>query len=307
MRKVEIFKVSNYMKKIIYLALIVLFILPVSVLATDTVSGNAVDPRGLTTNTGGSIIPYGYCFGILSQGTRGPQVEDLQTILKSDPTIYPEGLVTGFYGPMTKKAVERLQKKFNLQQTGNLDENTARIIMPCPIDVQLTVASPNGGETWDKAQTHEITWKLSKTVTGGLEPLSVPEISADYFWPRGRIDLIRNDGSLVKHIATVNLAYQSYAWKINSSIPNGSDYKIRIGLGPVIACATVEGKSCPEIWNPKFTFGDESDAVFSITGAETPPCENNKCDSAKIKEAVTTLRAAIEQLQKLLTLLESMS
>src|SRR4030043_768900 len=111
---------------------------------------------------------------------------------------------------MTKKAVERLQKKFNLQQTGNIDENTAKIIMPCPIDVQMTVVSPNGGEAWDKAQTHEITWKLSKTVTGGPEPLSVPEISADYFWPRGRIDLVRNDGSFVKHIATVNLAYQSY-------------------------------------------------------------------------------------------------
>lgn len=37
------------------------------------------------------------------------EVSRLQTILAKDPAIYPEGLVTGFYGPATDRAVKRFQ------------------------------------------------------------------------------------------------------------------------------------------------------------------------------------------------------
>ncbi|HWH16671.1 MAG TPA: peptidoglycan-binding protein [Candidatus Paceibacterota bacterium] len=37
------------------------------------------------------------------------EVSRLQAILAKDPTIYPEGLVTGFYGPATDRAVKRFQ------------------------------------------------------------------------------------------------------------------------------------------------------------------------------------------------------
>ena len=278
------------MRKIIYLVLIGLIVLPVLVLAQEV-----TDPRGLTKSVEGKIISPGYCFNILRQGTKGPEVEDLQNILKSDPTIYPEGLVTGYYGPLTKKAIQKLQKKFNLPQTGDVDEKTARAILPCPIDVQLTVLTPSGGETWDRKDINQITWRLSRP--GEPEPLTSPEIESKFFWPRGRIDLIRSDGTFVKHIATVNLAWQSYDWKINPAIPNGTDYKIRIGLGPVVACP--EGKVCPLAYHPKFTFGDESDGAFSITGEVPPP-------SDKIFEAIQILKEAIEKLQRLLSLLESL-
>src|SRR3989344_7208129 len=260
------------MKKIIYIVLVGVFVLGIFGVP-QTQAQEATDPRGTTKTSEGKIIPTGYCFGILKQGTKGPQVEDLQNILKSDPSIYPEGLVTGYYGSLTKKAIEKLQKKFNLHQTGEIDEKTARVILPCPIDVQLTVVSPNGGEAWDRKDTQKITWKLSKPE--GPQPLSSPEVETEFFWPRGRIDLLKNDGSFVKHIATVNLAHQSYTWKISSSIPGNTDYKIRIGLGPVVACP--EEKICPLSYNPKFTFGDESDNPFSITGEvpPTPPPSDN--------------------------------
>lgn len=282
------------MKKAIYLGLVVLTVLAVFGLA-QAQEVKVTDPRGLTRDPEGKVIPLGYCFNILRQGARGPEVEDLQNILKTDPSIYPEGLVTGYYGPLTKKAIQKLQRKFNLPQTGEVDEKTARIILPCPIDVQLTVLSPNGGETWDRKDIHEITWKLSKPE--GPEPLSPEEIGMKWFWPRGRIDLIRSDGTFVRHIAIVNLAHQSYQWKIDPAIPNGTDYKIRIGLGPVLACP--EGKICPLAYHPKFTFGDESDNPFSITG-EAPPSTD------KISEAIQILKGVIDQLQKLLDLLESL-
>ena len=284
------------MRKVVILTLIVLFLLPALALAQDQTG--VTDPRGVTKDSTGKIIPLGYCFNILRQGSKGPEVKDLQQILKSDPSIYPEGLVTGNYGSLTKKAVQKLQERYHLSQTGDVDEQTARVILPCPIDVQLTVVSPNGGETWDKSETHQIAWKLSKavTTTGGTESLAPSEITSDYFWPRGRIDLLKSDGTLVKHIATVNLAYQSYDWTINSSISNGTNYKIRIGLGPVIAC---EEEPCPLSYNSKFTFGDASDNSFSITGTVTPQPD-------KIDEVIKILEATIQQLQKALELLRAM-
>lgn len=280
------------MKKLIYFFVIFALVLPI--LTTADEASEVVDPRGLSQDAAGKVVPPGYCLNILSHGAKGPQIKDVQNILRSDPTIYPEGLVTGYYGPLTQKAIKKIQKKFGLLQTGEIDEQTARVILPCPIDVQLTVLSPNGGEVWDRKDTHEITWKLSKP--GGPE-LMPSEVESKFFWPRGRVDLIKSDGTFVKHIANVNLAHQSYAWRINKAIPNSDDYKIRIGLGPVVACP--DGEDCPAAWHPKFTFGDESDNPFSVTGEVKPSPD-------KITEAIQVLQEIIQKLNKLLSLLESL-
>ena len=55
----------------------------------------------------------------LHYGTRGPEVSCLQQFLKNQgPDIYPEGLVTGYFGPLTKKAVQRFQAKYSIPSTG---------------------------------------------------------------------------------------------------------------------------------------------------------------------------------------------
>lgn len=306
------------MKKTITLILTVFLLSPILVLAvteTADVSGSVetIDPRGATTFMGKSL-PSITCIQPMGFGAAGPQVKDLQNILKSDPAIYPEGLVTGNYGSLTKEAVKRLQKEFGLLQTGEIDQSTGDVIMPCEDDVRIMVLSPNGGETWDKNEIHKITWKLERRVymPGSEEevedgddvatetpPDIIPptDIREKWFWPKGRIDLISGDGTFVRHIATVNLANQSYSWKIDKSIPNGSDYKIRIGIGPVLGCA--DGERCPISWHSRFTWGDESDDVFTITG-ETPPAPD------KIGEAIGIVQDLIKSLNKLLTLLESL-
>jgi len=43
----------------------------------------------------------------------------LQEFLKKDPVIYPEELVTGFFGPATERAVQRFQKKHGLVSSGS--------------------------------------------------------------------------------------------------------------------------------------------------------------------------------------------
>lgn len=55
---------------------------------------------------------------VIEPGSRGQNVTDLQTALKTDSSVYPEGLVTGFYGSLTTKAVQRFQAKYSIVSSG---------------------------------------------------------------------------------------------------------------------------------------------------------------------------------------------
>lgn len=57
-------------------------------------------------------------------GTRGENVELLQEFLATDPEIYPEGLVTGYFGPLTFGAVKRFQKEAGIEQVGRVGPKT---------------------------------------------------------------------------------------------------------------------------------------------------------------------------------------
>ncbi len=66
---------------------------------------------------GGEVVmpPSGSYTANLYQGTSGDEVNSLQTFLKVQGTeIYPEGLVTGYFGPLTRAAVGRFQIKYGI-------------------------------------------------------------------------------------------------------------------------------------------------------------------------------------------------
>lgn len=60
----------------------------------------------------------------LRAGMKNDDVRRLQVFLKQYPNLYPEGLVTGKYGALTRAAVRRLQRQYGLRQTGTVDAST---------------------------------------------------------------------------------------------------------------------------------------------------------------------------------------
>ena len=51
----------------------------------------------------------------LFRGLEGDDVRELQKLLAEDPDIYPEALITGFFGSLTENAVRRFQKKHGIE------------------------------------------------------------------------------------------------------------------------------------------------------------------------------------------------
>lgn len=60
----------------------------------------------------------------LQKGMTGEDVSTLQEILARDPTIYPEGLVTGKFGAATERAVKAFQIKNHINPTGKVGKLT---------------------------------------------------------------------------------------------------------------------------------------------------------------------------------------
>jgi peptidoglycan hydrolase-like protein with peptidoglycan-binding domain len=56
--------------------------------------------------------------GTMKAGSRGLNVSALQQFLASNPDIYPQGMVTGYYGPLTRAAVIQFQLHYNLTADG---------------------------------------------------------------------------------------------------------------------------------------------------------------------------------------------
>ncbi|KKS95709.1 hypothetical protein A3B05_01680 [Candidatus Giovannonibacteria bacterium RIFCSPLOWO2_01_FULL_43_160] len=70
-----------------------------------------------------SAVPPGLTRN-LYRGLSGDDVRGLQQFLSQDKEIYPEGLVTGYFGPLTEGAVKRWQEKHDIESLGIIGPKT---------------------------------------------------------------------------------------------------------------------------------------------------------------------------------------
>jgi len=255
--------------------------------------------------------------GILKAGDSGNAVKELQLILKTDPAIYPEGITSGYYGSLTATAVKRLQRRYRLAETGVFDEATQEVVIPTKTRIDITVVAPNGNESWDKSETHDVTWEVTigPVVFDGRE--LIPQTSSDSsravapFFPYASIDLLKDsDARFRYHIGSANLYNARYTWKIPADVPPANNYRIQVGVGGNVPClyrAESEGKRgisfpCPA-GLPFYSEADASDSPFKITGNAPPPAEviaKLKIELAKIEAAINALASQIRTLRALI-------
>jgi peptidoglycan hydrolase-like protein with peptidoglycan-binding domain len=56
----------------------------------------------------------------LEVGSTGSQVSQLQQFLATNARIYPEGIVSGYFGPLTQAAVTQFQVNYDIDQAGRV-------------------------------------------------------------------------------------------------------------------------------------------------------------------------------------------
>jgi peptidoglycan hydrolase-like protein with peptidoglycan-binding domain len=88
---------------------------------------------GLAQQTGVKVIDSSACPQIgrtLKLTSTGDDVSRLQQFLARDRAIYPEGLVSGYYGSLTEAAVKRWQAKFNIVSSGTAESTGYGVVGP---------------------------------------------------------------------------------------------------------------------------------------------------------------------------------
>lgn len=93
-------------------------------IATVAVSLIIVSGISLIAAQKASAESFAPIYGQMDLGAKGTNVTNLQTFTASNPAIYPEGLVTGYYGGLTFNAVKRFQAQYGLDQVGRTGPRT---------------------------------------------------------------------------------------------------------------------------------------------------------------------------------------
>ena len=71
-----------------------------------------------STSTATTASPKALFTKYLSRGSSNPEVRALQEFLAKDLAIYPEAVISGYFGPATERAVKRLQVKHSIANVG---------------------------------------------------------------------------------------------------------------------------------------------------------------------------------------------
>lgn len=64
----------------------------------------------------------------LHEGMTDADIAKIQELLATDSSIYPEGKVTGYFGPLTKNALMRFQMRHGATSTGEIDVETRDLL-----------------------------------------------------------------------------------------------------------------------------------------------------------------------------------
>ena len=85
--------------------------------------GKYVSPALMAFAPGSSTAPQTAVAGKITRGwalgQTGEEIKTIQAILAKDPAVYPEGLVTGYFGSATLAAVQKFQEKHGIAKPGD--------------------------------------------------------------------------------------------------------------------------------------------------------------------------------------------
>ena len=151
----------------------------------------------------------------LDFGMSGDDVSTLQTLLSQDPSIYPEGLVTGYFGSLTKAAVMNFQARNGIDQVGrvgpitlsaiNAQMNNGYVIgidrtAPMISGINIVLSSTTGSAT--------INWTTNEAASGllyySVNPINLSEGNLNSSLTATGINVLANTDLKISHRAVIS-------------------------------------------------------------------------------------------------------
>ncbi len=117
----------------------------------------------------------------LRLGSSGTDVSQLQQFLAQDQNVYPEALVSGYYGALTQTAVQRWQVKYNIVSSGGPTTTGFGVVGPRTAAAMALLCSTRGtgssGIVTTSATTPPASGVIQVTPTSGTAPLNVTVVT----------------------------------------------------------------------------------------------------------------------------------
>jgi len=115
------------------------------------------------------IAPKALAVGQSSMGSNGSNVSALQQFLATNSMIYPAGIVSGYYGPLTQAAVVQFQAAYGIPQVGQVGPVTqAKIndIISSGFGLDITAPTMINASVQTTRTTATISWQTSTLARG---------------------------------------------------------------------------------------------------------------------------------------------
>jgi len=144
-------------------------------------------------------------------GSSGSQVSQLQEFLATNSMIYPEGIVSGYFGPLTRAAVVQFQVNYDIDQAGRVGPVTlARIneVMNSGLGLDISAPIMSNLTVQSSRQNATLGWNTNSQAQGKIyysaSPLSVAEASTRFTAPYINGSAVLGSGSNLAQSITLS-------------------------------------------------------------------------------------------------------
>jgi peptidoglycan hydrolase-like protein with peptidoglycan-binding domain len=213
-----------------------IFSFGVAVLLVSTLGIPSVNAEGVFTPISAQV----------NIGETSANVTNLQTFLAADRTVYPEGIITGYYGPLTAAAVSRFQAKYGIDVVGRVGPLTLS-----KINSLIITGTWSGMSNLTAPQFLAMTNSVSSnsaTITWTTNELATAKV----FYHTSPITM--NEGD----INSVGFGSTNGSVAVNDNLARNTQQVVLTGLMPnttyyYVVVAT-DSNGNVSVWNPNTTF-----------------------------------------------------
>lgn len=164
----------------------------------------------------------------------GGDVSRLQQFLAKDPSLYPEGLVTGFYGPATVRAVQRYQAQNGIISYGTPETTGYGAVGPATLAKIRCVSASGALVATPSSGAAPLTVKFTTNVPAANYKMDFGD--GQYIW------LDTANSSTTSHTYTTNGTYKAQLQKTDDECAGLEEAALeicQIGAITVVGSATV--------------------------------------------------------------------